>query len=188
MPVVRFGRASTSLGLMWLAETDAGVAAASRSPTFDEVLAGLRRRFLGWDIEADTLDGSWVDRALNGGPRPAVDIRGLTPFDRAVYDVVRGIPPGRTMTYGDVAALVGTPRAARAVGGAMGRCPLFPSVPCHRVVRASDGWSGWGGDVRLKRRLLRAERGGSWLTGDGWARVGRRLSGDSLGPNPRWPG
>jgi len=48
--------------------------------------------------------------------------------------------------------------ADRAVGNAMARCPLFPAVPCHRVVRAADGWSGWGGDPALKRRLLHAER------------------------------
>jgi O-6-methylguanine DNA methyltransferase len=57
-----------------------------------------------------------------------------------------------------VAAAIGSPRAARAVGNALARCPLFPAVPCHRVVRAADGWSGWGGDVALKRRLLTAER------------------------------
>jgi methylated-DNA-[protein]-cysteine S-methyltransferase len=89
---------------------------------------------------------------------PPVDLRGLSAFDRAVYDVVRGVPAGDTITYGEVAALIGSPGAARAVGGAMSRCPLFPAVPCHRVVRATDGWSGWGGDVALKRRLLRAER------------------------------
>ncbi len=65
--------------------------------------------------------------------------------------------PGETVTYGEVAALIGSPGAARAVGNAMSRCPLFPAVPCHRVVRAADGWSGWGGDDRLKRRLLAAE-------------------------------
>jgi methylated-DNA-[protein]-cysteine S-methyltransferase len=67
------------------------------------------------------------------------------------------VPAGETITYGEVAALVGSPGGGRAVGGAMARCPLFPAVPCHRVVRASDGWSGWGGDVALKRRLLRGE-------------------------------
>ena len=74
------------------------------------------------------------------------------------------MPAGETVTYGEVAALIGSPGAARAVGGAMSRCPLFPAVPCHRVVRASDGWSGWGGDDRLKRRLLRAE--GSAMAAD----------------------
>ena len=158
MEVVRFGRAETALGPMWLAETDAGVAACSRSRTLTEFLAALRRRFPGAALEADALDGSWVDAATSGGPLPRVDLRGIAAFDRAVYEAVRGIPPGETLTYGDVAALVGSPRAARAVGTAMGRCPLFPAVPCHRVVRASDGWSGWGGDPALKRRLLTAER------------------------------
>jgi methylated-DNA-[protein]-cysteine S-methyltransferase len=73
---------------------------------------------------------------------------------------VRSVPAGSTITYGEVAILAGSPGAARAVGNAMARCPLFPAVPCHRVVRAADGWSGWGGDDRLKRRLLDAERRG----------------------------
>jgi methylated-DNA-[protein]-cysteine S-methyltransferase len=89
---------------------------------------------------------------------PAVDLRGLSAFDARVYEVVRSVPAGETITYGEVAALAGSPGAARAVGGAMSRCPLFPAVPCHRVVRAVDGWSGWDGDVALKRRLLRSER------------------------------
>ena len=103
------------------------------------------------------LDDAWLTEALSGGPLPPVDLRGLSPFDARVYAVVREVPAGETVTYGEVAALVGSPGAARAVGGAMGRCPLFPAVPCHRVVRAADGWSGWGGDVQLKRRLLVAE-------------------------------
>jgi hypothetical protein len=59
----------------------------------------------------------------------------------------------------------------------MGRCPLFPAVPCHRVVRASDGWSGWGGDPRLKRRLLVAEReqGAAASTASPAADRGRRV-------------
>ena len=158
MPVLRFGRSSTALGRMWLAETDAGVAASTRSAPPEEFLAALRHRFPRFTVEADALDGSWVSAAVSGGPLPPVDLGGLSDFDRAVYEVIRGIPPGETLTYGDVAALVGSPRAARAVGGAMARCPLFPAVPCHRVVRAADGWSGWGGDPGLKRRLLRDER------------------------------
>ena len=160
MAVVRFGRVSTSLGPTWVAETDAGIAAASRLGPVDAFLATLRRRFVGWSIEADTLEGSWVDVAAGGGPLPEVDLRGLSPFDARVYRAVRKIPTGSTLTYGEVARAVGSPGAARAVGGAMARCPLFPAVPCHRVVRASDGWSGWGADPSLKRRLLRSERHG----------------------------
>lgn len=158
MPPIRFARVETSLGPMWVAETELGVAACSRSSSPDELLTGLQRRFPDGHPGPDHLVGDWVDDALAGGPLPAVDLRGLSTFDARVYDVVRGVPAGETLTYGEVAALAGSPGAARAVGGAMSRCPLFPAVPCHRVVRASDGWSGWGGDDRLKRRLLAAER------------------------------
>ena len=139
---------------MWVAESDRGIAAASGSGSLEAFLAPLRRRFPNLEPEPAELDTGWID----AGVLPDVDLRGLSPFDVAVYRVVRSIPRGETMTYGDVAVAAGSPGAARAVGGAMSRCPLFPAVPCHRVVRAADGWSGWGSDPSLKRRLLAAER------------------------------
>ncbi|HEX5040418.1 MAG TPA: methylated-DNA--[protein]-cysteine S-methyltransferase [Candidatus Limnocylindria bacterium] len=154
MPAIRFGHADTKLGPMWVAETDAGIAAVSRSDALEAFLAPLRRRFPDSVFIPATIDAGWVD----GDSVPTVDMRGLAAFDRRVYEAVRAIPAGETMTYGEVAAVIGSPGAARAVGNAMARCPLFPAVPCHRVVRASDGWSGWDGDPALKRRLLRAER------------------------------
>jgi O-6-methylguanine DNA methyltransferase len=154
MPPLRFARVETSLGPMWAAETDLGVAAIDRAASLDEFLEPLRRRFPGSEPVPADLDASWAADALAGGALPPVDLRGLSRFDARVYEAVRRIAPGETATYGEIAALVGSAGAARAVGGAMSRCPLFPAVPCHRVVRASDGWSGWGGDDRLKRRLL----------------------------------
>ena len=159
MPPLRFARVETTLGPMLLAETDRGVAAVSRAEPLEAFLQPLRRRFADADVVPAELDAGWLDGALAGGGLPAVDLRGLPTFDARVYEAVRTVPPGQTVTYGEVAALIGSPGAARAVGGAMSRCPLFPAVPCHRVVRASDGWSGWGGDDRLKRRLLDAESG-----------------------------
>jgi methylated-DNA-protein-cysteine methyltransferase-like protein len=70
-------------------------------------------------------------------------------FDREVYAVVRRIPAGRTVSYGQVAAMLGRPRAARAVGGAMRRCP--PGVPWHRVLNAEG-------------RISRRTRSASMLT------------------------
>jgi O-6-methylguanine DNA methyltransferase len=155
MAGLRFARVETSLlGPVWVAETDAGIAAVSRDETFDS----LWHRFGGLAGEPADLDGTWIDAALEGGELPPVDLRGLPEFDARVYDAVRSVPPGETVTYGEVATMIGSPRAARAVGGAMSRCPLFPAVPCHRVVRALDGWSGWGGDPAFKRRLLAGER------------------------------
>ncbi len=154
MPSLRFARVASPLGPMWVAETDAGIAAIARDASPEAFLGPLRRRFPDLEAVPAELDAGWVA----AGRLPPVDLRGLSPFDARVYDVVRAVPAGSTMTYGEVAILAGSPGAARAVGNAMARCPLFPAVPCHRVVRASDGWSGWGGDDRLKRRLLAAER------------------------------
>jgi O-6-methylguanine DNA methyltransferase len=84
------------------------------------------------------------------------------PFSHRVLTVVRRIPPGRVATYGDVAALAGRPRAARAVGNIMRGCSRR-DVPCHRVVAAGGRLGGYGGNEMLKRSLLIAE--GIPLTG-----------------------
>lgn len=77
-------------------------------------------------------------------------------FTRRVLTTVRRIPPGRVATYGDVARMAGRPRAARAVGNIMAAC-AEPGVPCHRVIAAAGQVGGYGGNIGLKRSLLRAE-------------------------------
>ena len=77
-------------------------------------------------------------------------------FGQRVVAATRRIPPGRVATYGDVARLAGRPRAWRAVGNIMRICSDH-SVPCHRVVGAGGRLGGYGGNVALKRALLRAE-------------------------------
>jgi O-6-methylguanine DNA methyltransferase len=77
-------------------------------------------------------------------------------FTRRVLSIVRRIPPGRVATYGDVAHAAGRTRAWRAVGNIMMTCST-PDVPCHRVVAAAGGLGGYGGNLEMKRGLLRAE-------------------------------
>ena len=77
-------------------------------------------------------------------------------FKTRVLATVRRIPPGRVATYGDIAALSGRPRAARAVGNIMRDCRR-PDVPCHRVIAAGGRLGGYGGSESLKRSLLVAE-------------------------------
>ena len=77
-------------------------------------------------------------------------------FTARVLSVVRRIAPGRVATYGDVAALAGKPRAARAVGNIMRDCGRA-DVPCHRVIAAGGRLGGYGGNEALKRALLVAE-------------------------------
>lgn len=87
-----------------------------------------------------------------------LDLEGLPPFRRKVYEVLRGLRPGQLLTYGEVALLAGSPGAARAVGQAVARNPLPILVPCHRVV-AADGPGGFSlfGSLETKERLLRLE-------------------------------
>ena len=80
----------------------------------------------------------------------------MSPFVQRVLNVVRRIPVGRVATYGDVAALAGEPRAARAVGNIMRDCRR-QDVPCHRVIAAGGHLGGYGGSEALKRALLAAE-------------------------------
>lgn len=78
-------------------------------------------------------------------------------FRELVWDVVRSIPPGRVMTYGQIAALLGSPRAAQAVGYMLYFTPLEAEVPCQRVVNRFGGLAatyGWGGYARHKVDLV----------------------------------
>lgn len=82
---------------------------------------------------------------------------GGTPFQRAVWEALRRIPPGRMMSYGALAAALGAPAAARAVGHANGANPVSVVVPCHRLVGAGGALTGYGGGLERKRWLLAHE-------------------------------
>jgi methylated-DNA-[protein]-cysteine S-methyltransferase len=77
-----------------------------------------------------------------------------TPFQRAVWAALEGIPFGTTASYGAIAALVGAPGSARAVGAANGRNPIAIVVPCHRVIGADGRLVGYGGGLDRKTWLL----------------------------------
>ena len=108
---------------------------------------------------AAELTGYWL-----GGELPAVSgalVRraGRTPLTEAIYRRVAGIPAGRTMTYADVAATVGRPRAARAVGAAMAANRFAPLIPCHRLVGSDGSLRGYAGGLEMKRYLIAMEAG-----------------------------
>ncbi len=97
-----------------------------------------------------------------GGPLNVelqLDLSDVTPFRRAVYQALCNVPPGTTVSYGELAARAGSPNAARAVGGAMHTNPIPLLVPCHRVLGANGsavGFSAYGG-VATKAALLALE-------------------------------
>lgn len=115
------------------------------APEVQEIIARIQALLVG---ERDPL----LDVAL--------DMSDVPLFNRRVYEVTRAIPPGRTLTYGEVAARLGEPGAARAVGQALGHNPFAPVVPCHRVLAAGTGSGGFSaeGGVATKLRMLQIEK------------------------------
>lgn len=96
---------------------------------------------------------------------PLVDFRNLeldmscgTPFERQVWNHVRTIPHGETRTYGEIAQQVGRPKAARAVGACNAKNPWAIIVPCHRLIGANGDLVGYGGGIKIKKRLLDLEK------------------------------
>ncbi|TMA44133.1 MAG: methylated-DNA--[protein]-cysteine S-methyltransferase, partial [Deltaproteobacteria bacterium] len=79
---------------------------------------------------------------------------GGTEFQRRVWGALRKVPPGRTVSYGELARAVGAPGAARAVGAANGSNPVGIVIPCHRVIGADGSLTGYAGGVERKEWLL----------------------------------
>jgi methylated-DNA-[protein]-cysteine S-methyltransferase len=104
--------------------------------------------------------GSAIDARIVGSD-PLRDIplafRGGTAFQRRVWQELLTIPRGSTVTYAELAARIGRPGAARAVGHAVARNPISIVVPCHRVVGADGSLTGYAGGVEAKRELLELE-------------------------------
>jgi methylated-DNA-[protein]-cysteine S-methyltransferase len=129
--------------------------------------ARMRRRFPGAaEMQPPARIQSVTARVaalLSGQADPLLDVEldmtGVSTFYQRVYDITRAIPPGRTLTYGEVALQLGEPGAARAVGQALGHNPFAPIVPCHRVLAARTGGGGFSaeGGVATKLRMLQIE-------------------------------
>jgi len=124
----------------WIARFLPGAVAVEGAPVLEEAALQLRRYLAG---EARSFD-------------LPLDLYG-TPFQQAVWQVLRTIPYGQAWSYSQVAAAVGRPRAVRAVGAANGANPLPIIIPCHRVVQADGRLGGYGGGPAIKRDLLRLE-------------------------------
>ena len=156
---------ATAIGHCGLAWGEHGIVGAQLPESSEErTRASMRRRCPdAAETEPPPVVGNTVDDivVLFGGGRPdlsaaELDMTGIPDFHRRVYQVARTIPPGSTLTYGDIAARLDAPGSARAVGQAMARNPFAPIVPCHRVL-ATDGEDGGftaHGGVATKRRML----------------------------------
>ena len=101
----------------------------------------------------------WLDKYF-AGEQPAISALPLAPvgsaFRQGVWDILRGIPYGEVVTYGEIAKKMGC-KSSQAIGGAVGHNPISIIIPCHRVVGASGSLTGYAGGVEMKIRLLELE-------------------------------
>jgi methylated-DNA-[protein]-cysteine S-methyltransferase len=160
-----FDTAIGRCGITWRSRGVVGVQLPEA--TVRETKARILRRFSGVREEVPpvsvrrAIEG--IAAVLRGEPRGLgdveLDMECVPPFHRRVYQLTRRIAPGTTVSYGQIAARLGAPGAARAVGQALGKNPFAIIVPCHRVLAASGkpcGFSAHGG-VKTKVRLLLIE-------------------------------
>lgn len=165
---VSYGTVDTPLGTMLLAGTDRGlVRVGLPRETFDDILADLSARVSPRVLELPRrVDDARreLDEYFAGGRRDfdlPLDRRLITGSFRCnVLEAISKVPYGEAITYGEVAARAGSPRAQRAAGNALGSNPIPVVIPCHRVVRAGGAVGGYGGGPEMKRYLLRHE---GWL-------------------------
>lgn len=159
----------TSLGFVLAAVTDVGIAAIQIGPDADQLTADLAARFPGATLEA--ADESLANTvaavaALVEDPGAAfdlpLDVRG-TAFQEQVWQALRAIPAGKTLTYGELAAAIGRPSAVRAVAAACGANRIAVAIPCHRVIGADGTLTGYRWGVDVKAELLRREGAGGLL-------------------------
>ena len=165
---IRYAAGESSLGAFLAAASADGLVMVAFADVGETAMNGLRARFSGADLVEDgaglrqTVDG--VARLIEHPEAPPalpLDLRG-SPFELKVWNELRRIPAGETVTYGEIAARIGAPREAREVAEACAANDLAIVVPCHRVVKKGGGISGYRWGVRRKRALIEREHRALW--------------------------
>jgi AraC family transcriptional regulator of adaptative response/methylated-DNA-[protein]-cysteine methyltransferase len=160
---IRFAIGECSLGSILVARSERGVCAILLGDDPDALARDLQDRFphatlIGGDAGFEELVARVVGfvEAPGLGLDLPLDVRG-TAFQRRVWQALREIPAGSTVSYSEIAARIGAPKSVRAVAHACAKNPLAVAIPCHRVVRNDGGLSGYRWGVERKRSLLQRE-------------------------------
>lgn len=162
--VIRFAVGECSLGSILVAASVKGVCAISLGDNPDRLVQDLQTHFSKAQlIGGDKAFAQMVAQVVRFVEAPRIglnlplDVRG-TAFQRRVWQALREIPAGSTVSYADVAQRLGSPRAVRAVAGACAANLIAVAIPCHRVLRSGGGLSGYRWGIERKRALLGKER------------------------------
>jgi AraC family transcriptional regulator, regulatory protein of adaptative response / methylated-DNA-[protein]-cysteine methyltransferase len=161
---IRFALGECSLGSILVAATDKGVCAILFGDEPEALIRDLQDRFpkaelIGGDADFEELVAKVVGlvEAPGLGLDLPLDMRG-TAFQQRVWQALRGIPAGSTVSYAEIARRIGAPKAMRAVAQACAANEIAVAIPCHRVVRSDGALSGYRWGVERKRALLERER------------------------------
>jgi AraC family transcriptional regulator, regulatory protein of adaptative response / methylated-DNA-[protein]-cysteine methyltransferase len=161
---IRFAVGQSSLGAILVASSRKGVASILLGDDPDELVRNLQDRFpradlIGADRNYETLVARVVGlvEAPGIGADLPLDVR-CTAFEQRVWQALREIPVGQTISYAEIARRIGSPKAARAVARACATNNLALAIPCHRVVRKDGSLSGYAWGAERKRELLNRER------------------------------
>jgi methylated-DNA-[protein]-cysteine S-methyltransferase len=158
---VAYDVAASPVGDLLVAVTDRGLCRIAYRPdeAVDELASEFGARVLRIPDRTDRVRRE-LDEYFEGRRREFdldTDLSPVPAFHREVLRELARVPFGRVTTYGALAAKVGRPRAARAIGGAMNRNPIPIVLPCHRVIGANGSLVGYGGGLERKEQLLRLE-------------------------------
>jgi AraC family transcriptional regulator, regulatory protein of adaptative response / methylated-DNA-[protein]-cysteine methyltransferase len=161
--VIRFAVGQCSLGAILVAQSQRGICAILLDDDPDALVREVQDQFpkaqlIGGDTEFEQLIALVVGfiEAPSIGLNLPLDVRG-TAFQERVWQALREIPPGTTVSYRQIAERIGVPKAVRAVAQACGANHIAVAIPCHRVVRRDGGLAGYRWGVERKRELLRRE-------------------------------
>lgn len=166
---IRWHAFETPFGRMYVAASDAGLVRVTWSQRNDEeFVVRMEDRFSGRPVVRDPEPLIEAERQLReyfAGERSSfdleVDVSALSEFEQEVLAEAGRIGFGKVVPYSELARRIGKPKAARAVGNALGKNPVPIVVPCHRVVRRDRSLGGYGGGIRYKERLLDIEGAGA---------------------------
>ncbi|WP_373283271.1 methylated-DNA--[protein]-cysteine S-methyltransferase [Frigidibacter albus] len=153
---IRWGRFDTPFGEALAMGTDRGLCglAFTEETGFEAAFADLAGR---WPSARFTEDAAalapWVTSAFSGGGKAPLQVIGA-PFQIKVWEALLRIPSGQVTTYSAIAAAIGAPKAARAVGTAIGRNPVSFLIPCHRALARSGALGGYHWGLPVKRAML----------------------------------
>jgi AraC family transcriptional regulator, regulatory protein of adaptative response / methylated-DNA-[protein]-cysteine methyltransferase len=160
---IRFAVGQSSLGAILVASSVKGVAAILMGDDPEALVRNLQDRFpkarlIGGDADYEQLVARVVGfiEAPKIGLDLPLDVRG-TAFQQRVWQALKEIPPGKTVSYAEIARAIGAPKAVRAVAGACASNNLAVAIPCHRVVRNDGSSSGYAWGVERKRALIERE-------------------------------